>query len=75
MYVLSLSREGKLWLKAYKHEMQASFLQIEKYLKDMEENDALFAKYSAKLLKMEVNLLDKVKKLRKIGSYYFKQGQ
>lgn len=52
-----------------------SFLQIEKYLKDMEENDALFAKYSAKLLKMEVNLLDKVKKLRKIGSYYFKQGQ
>lgn len=55
--------------------MQASFLQIEKYLKDMEENDALFAKYSAKLLKMEVNLLDKVKKLRKIGSYYFKQGQ
>lgn len=31
----------------------------------MKDKDALMAKYSAKFLKMEGNLLDKVKKLKK----------
>lgn len=60
-----MAKEGKLSLKAYKHEFQASYLRIAKYYKAVEDKDALIVEYNEKFLKMKGNLIDKYEKLKK----------
>lgn len=73
--VLSLVREEKLSLKAYKRNVQANCLQIAQNQKVIEDKDILLIKNKAKLLKLKKDLLEKSKKLKKANNYYFKQGQ
>lgn len=62
MQILSLARESEVSLRAYKHEVQASYLQIEKYQKVVEDKGTLITEYNAIFLKIEGYLLDKGEK-------------
>lgn len=64
-----MEREDKLSLRAYKHEVQESCLQIVKYQEAKEDKDAILVENRAKILSLGGDILDKFEKLKKAENY------
>lgn len=62
---MALLIEGEISLRAYKHKVQDSHLQIEKYQKAVEDKDILI-KNAAKIMALERDVLDKSYRLNKM---------
>lgn len=69
---MALAIKCELLLKAYKCEVQESFLQIAKYQKVVEDKNAFLIDNEVKLLSLESNVLDMFKKLKKEDNYAYK---